>query len=70
MMDLKNELNLNYESFIYYYLFNGDVFRCICRLLNKCFVDSLLALWKNDLSVIETLTDQSIIDTINTVKFK
>ncbi|KAH3797092.1 hypothetical protein DPMN_150667 [Dreissena polymorpha] len=77
---LKNDNVLSKESLVGLYHLHEEILSltakdnhtmesmCV-RLLNKCFVDSLLALWKNDLSVIETLTDQSIIDTINTVKF-
>ena len=40
------------------------------RILGNCFVDSLLALWRNKRENLEQLTDQDIIDSINTVTAK
>ena len=40
------------------------------RIGPQCFVDSLLALWKNDIEKINSTTDQEIINDINTITKK
>ncbi|KAL4218800.1 Patched domain-containing protein 3 [Mactra antiquata] len=75
---LKNDNVLTRDSLLALYDFHmriesltvdGDNnFETMCvRILGNCFVDSLLALWRNDKSRIEALTDEDVIYAINTV---
>ncbi|WAR31717.1 LOW QUALITY PROTEIN: PTHD3-like protein [Mya arenaria] len=76
---LKNENVLSKESILALYDFHTKIeglqvhgnytFETMCvRILGRCFVDSLLALWFNDLERLEKLTDEKIIYDINTVE--
>lgn len=76
---LKNDNVLSRESLIALYDFHmkirnltddrGKTFDDVCvRIGSQCFVDSLLALWKNDIKKINSTTDQEIINAINTIK--
>ena len=39
-------------------------------ILGNCLITSILDLWEYDLGVIESLTDEEIVEEINTVEFK
>lgn len=75
---LKNDNVLSKESLIALYDFHMQIrkltdsrsksFDDVCvRIGPQCFVDSLLALWKNDIEKINSTTDQEIINDINTI---
>lgn len=78
-MNLQNNNVLSKESLIALYDVHmqlskltvdaDQTFETLCvRIGGLCFVDSLLALWRNDIAKIEKLTDNDIINAINTIK--